>query len=155
SDLTVVRDDAHGDVVVLAGAVALAGQLAHPRDQRGEQVRLPARELALHHRGDALEPHAGVDGRLGQRRHAPAGVAVELHENQVPELQPPVALAGRALAGPARFHLRARQMVALVEVDLRARAARPRVAHGPEVVLLTQPQDALIGEPGDLLPEGE
>src|SRR4029450_11077273 len=106
-------------------------------------------------RSDALEPHAGVDGRLGQRRHAPAGVAIELHEDQVPELQPPVALAGRALAGSAGRYLRARQMVALGAGALRARATRPRVALGPEVVLLTQTQDALIGEPGDLLPEGE
>ena len=151
----VVGDDAHGDVVVRVAPGTLAGQLAHPRDERREQVGLPAGELALHDRGDALQTHAGVDGRPRQRRHAPAGVAVELHEHEVPDLEPAVALAGRPLARPPGRLLGARQVVALVEMDLRAGAARPGVAHRPEVVLLAQAQDAVVLQPGDLLPQGE
>ncbi len=116
-------------------------------------MRNVVRHLALQDRGDALEPHAGVDRRPRQRRHRAARVAVELHEDEVPDLEPPVALARGAEAPAARGFPGAREMVALVEVDLRARAARPRVAHRPEVVLLAEPEDVGVAEPGHLLPQ--
>jgi len=113
------------------------------------------RALALHDGGDALQAHAGVDGRPRQRRHRAAGVAVELHEDEVPDLEPPIALArGTEALAPSR-DFRARQIVTLVEVDLRAGAARSRVAHRPEVVLLAETQDAVVGKAGDRPPEIE
>src|SRR5205085_9363248 len=44
---------------------------------------------------------------------------------------------------------------ALVEVDLRARPTRPRVAHGPEVVFLAETKDAILGETRHRFPEVE
>src|SRR5262249_57258682 len=44
---------------------------------------------------------------------------------------------------------------ALVEVNLRARAARTGVSHRPEVVFLAQAKDPVFPEAGDLLPERE
>ena len=90
---------------------------------------------------------------LGKRRHRAAGVAVELHEDEVPDLEPAVAVARRAEALPACLLLGARQVLALVEVDLRARAARTGVAHRPEVVLLPEAEDAVVAHSRDLLPE--
>ena len=38
-------------------------------------------------------------------------------------------------------------------IDLGARPARARVAHLPEVVLVAEPVDPVVGQPGDLAPE--
>ncbi len=95
-----------------------------------------------------------IDGR-GSGVSVPARVTVELHEDEVPDLQPAIALAGGAEAPAARGHLGAGDVIALVEVDLRARAAGPGVAHRPEVVLLAQAQDAVVAEARHLLPEPE
>ena len=65
-------------------------------DQIAEQIDLVVRMHALQHRGDALQPHAGVDRGLGQRMHLAVLVAVELHEDQVPDLDVAVAVGVRA-----------------------------------------------------------
>ena len=49
----------------------------------------------------ALEAHARVDVLLRQRRQRPVGVQLELHEDEVPELEEAVALAARRAVGPA------------------------------------------------------
>src|SRR5439155_23018629 len=100
-----------------------------------------------------MEAHVPVEPALGQGRDVPRRGPVELHEDEVPDLEPPVALAGGAEAFPSRLPEGARQLVALAKVHLRAGAAGPGVAHGPEVVLLTQAQDAVVGHAGDLLPQ--
>jgi hypothetical protein len=46
-------------------------------------------------------------------------------------------------------------VLTLVEVHLRARAARTGLPHRPEVVLLAQAQDALVAEARHLLPQPE
>ena len=43
-----------------------AGQIGDVHDDRAEQVDLVIVVRALQHRGDALEPHAGVDRRPRQ-----------------------------------------------------------------------------------------
>ena len=150
----VVGDDAHGDVVRgIGAAVRLARQRGDAIDQRAQQVGVVVRELALHDRGDALEPHAGVDRRPRQGRPGSGRVAVELHEHEIPDLEPAVTLASRAETLPAGRLFRARQVIALMEVDLRARTAGAVIAHGPEVVLLAEAQDPVVPEAGDLLPE--
>ena len=151
----VVGDDPQRDVVLGVPPVRLAGQLRGPVDERAQEIRVVVRRFALEHRGDALQPHAGVDRRPGQRAHGPAGVAVVLHEHEVPDLEPAVALAGRAETRAAGRHLGARQVIALVEVDLRAGAAGAGLAHGPEVVLLAQTEDAVVAEAGHLFPQRE
>ena len=66
-------------------------------DQRLEQVDLVVGMHVLHHRRNALQPHAGVDRRLGQRMHRAGLVAVELHEHVVPDFDVAVAVfVGRA-----------------------------------------------------------
>ncbi len=150
-----VGDHLHRHVVLLARAIGLAREGADMRDQRGEEVGVVVRHPSLQDRGDALEPHAGVDGRPGQRRQRAGGVAVVLHEDQVPDLQPAVALACRTEAGAPRPLLRAGEVVSLMEVRLRGRAAGPRVAHRPEVVLLAQTKDSVVGQPRHRLPQCE
>ena len=119
----VVGDDAHRRARSVGAHVRLA---AHRRDilqQRLEQVGVVVALDALQHRGDAFEAHAGVDGRGGQRHQRATGLPVELHEDVVPDLH----------HGTVVFH----------EVDLGTPAARPGVAHLPEVVLGAEFADAI------------
>ena len=152
-----IGNDPHGDVLlrIAARSVGLPGQPLHVGDERPQEVGLVVRVLPLQHCRDALEPHTGVDGRPRQRGKRPARITVVLHEDQVPDLEPAVALARGTQAASPRLLLRAGQMVALVEVHLGAWPAGPGVAHGPEIVLLSQAQDAVIRQPGHILPEPE
>ena len=50
--------------------------------------------LALDNGGDSLETRAGVDGGLGQRRYCAGSVAIELHEDQIPDFDVAAAVAG-------------------------------------------------------------
>ncbi|MNG87576.1 hypothetical protein D3C79_463900 [compost metagenome] len=84
----VVGDDAQGLVAQILGADDLGGLL----DQRLEDVDLVVGVHALHDGGDALQAHAGVHGRTGQRLHGAVSLTVELHEDHVPDLDETVAV---------------------------------------------------------------
>ncbi len=135
----VVRDHLHGDVRGLAPAERHPGHLLGPPDDRPDEVGVEIRADVLNDGGDALQPHAGVDAGFGQRRHEAGGIAVELHEHQVPDLQEPVAVAAHGALGPP-----AAVGCAAVDDDLGAGPAGAGVAHGPEVVLLSEAHDAVV-----------
>ena len=109
-------------------------------DDRPEDVDLEVRPHALQRGGGPFEAHAGVDVLLGQRLELARADAVELGEDEVPDLDflDPVAVvedlgAGAADAvGPVR-----------------------RGAGGPEVVVLAHPGDPVRGEPDLLVPDVE
>jgi hypothetical protein len=94
-------------------------------------------------------------------RSSPAPVAaaaplllcsIELHEDEVPDLHPALAVGRGLLAeGCGR-----RLAIAGEEVELGARTARTGLAHLPEVVARHpgDADDAVVGEAGDLLPDG-
>ena len=141
-----------GDHPVAGAAGALgghAGRLDRGGDQRPEEVDVVVVVDALEHRGDPLEPHAGVDRRPRQVDALAAGQLLELHEDQVPDLDEAVAVGVRA-AGRAAGNVRT-----VVVEDLRAGTARAGVAHLPEIVAGRDADDALFGQAGDLLPQVE
>jgi len=147
----VVGHHAHPDVVVAVGAVPPARELLRGADDGEHLVDLVHVVDALEQVGRALEPHAGVDVLLAQfpeQREVllpPAGAALVLHENQVPDLQVAVLVHHRAaLAAVLR---------PAVDVDLRARPRRPGLTRGPEVVLHAAALDPLVRQAGDGLPE--
>src|SRR4029453_5077742 len=93
-------------------------------------------------------PHAGVDARRGQPDDGAVGPLLELHEDEVPQLDEPVAVAGGiALGTPAA------DVGAVIVVDFRARTAGPGVAHPPEIVLLAVAKDPRGVHAGLALPE--
>ncbi len=123
---------------------ALRGDPVH---DRLVAVRLVDRDDSLEDARRALEAHAGVDVLLRERRDRAVGVQLELHEDEVPELEVPLAgAARRALRSPA-----AKRLAAVVE-ELGVRPARPGAADRPEVVGAVEADDALGRHP-DLLPE--
>ena len=93
-----------------------------------KQIDVVVRMHMLQHRREALQTHTGIDGRLGQRMHHAALVAVELHEHVVPYLDVAVAVFSRAAWRTAS------NMFAVVVKDLGAGSARTGVAHHPEIV---------------------
>jgi hypothetical protein len=116
------------------------------RQDVSEQVGVVVRLHALQHRAHPLEAGAGVDRRRRQRGQRAVGLlALELHEHQVPDLEPALPRS-RVGVGQARRAVH-------VVVDLGARAARADVAGRPEVVLLAQADDAVVAEAGDLAPQ--
>ena len=121
----VVGDHPHRDVAFGIGSVGDAGQLADALQERHEEIGVVVRVFLLHHRGDALEPHSGVDRGRGQRGQRAVGAALELHEHVVPDLDL------RVVAGAADV------------VDLRAAAARAGVAHLPEVIVGSELENAI------------
>jgi len=108
-------------------------------EQRDEHVRVVVGAAVLQDRHQPLETHAGVDVLVGQRPQRAALLAVELDEDQVPDLDH---------VRVVRVHERGRVPAAAdaVVVQLRARPAGPHVAHLPEVVGLAAGQHALRGQ---------
>ena len=145
-----VGDDADRDVALVAGRIFPPGHLGGALDEGHEQVGVEVAALALDDGGDALEAHAGVDGRPRQGPEDAVGALVELHEDEVPELDKAVAPLFDQTEGIARLDVRPE-----VVVDLGTGAARPGIAHGPEVVLLAVAEDPLPGDADLLGPEAE
>ncbi len=86
----------------------------------------------LHHAGQTLQTHAGINVGACQTLVVALAVGIELTEHQIPDLHIAVAVAAHA-AG----RLAAAVLGAAVKVDLGAGAARAG-AMLPEVVFLAQ-----------------
>ena len=142
-----VGDHPVGDPVLAIGVGARA--LGRGLDQRPQHVGRIVVVRALQEGRDPLQPHPGIDARPGQRDPLAGAGLVELHEDEVPDLDEPVAVLVRAARRPAR------DMVAMVVEDLRARPARPGLAHRPEIVAGGDPENPLLAEAGDLAPQIE
>ncbi len=98
-----------------------------------EQVDLVVAVHMLQDGRQALQAHARVHARCGQRRDVALLVHVELHEHVVPDFDETVAIfIGRT--GRATGNVRA-----VVVENFRARAAGAGVGHHPEVVGLVAP----------------
>ena len=139
----VVGYDAHGHVDLLVRSVGEAAQLADFADDGLEHVGVVVGVLALHDADQALKAHPGVDDAVGQRFERAVGLAVVLHEYQVPyfyDLR--VVLVDELRAGHGRFLL----FGARVNVDFGAGAAGAGVAHFPEVVVAVAVDDVVLGE---------
>ena len=131
-----IGDHPQRDVGVRVAAVLAAGLRRDSTQHRAEQVRVVVGPDSLKHRRHPLQARAGVDRRVRQGRAPAVLVAVELHEDQVPDLK----VAARIVPFlPAHLG----QVRRGVDEDLAARTAGPGVAHGPEVVLLAAAQDPL------------
>ncbi len=147
----VVRDHAVGRVDVAdVGLAELAavpvrggGRLLDRREDRREDVAVVVAALALQDAREAFEPHAGVDVLGRQDFQRAVGLAVELDKHVVPDLDH----VRVRLVHQLRHHPRREAHHHLpIDMDLRARAARPRVAHLPEVVLHVAGDDPLGGQ---------
>ncbi len=144
---SVVGQDAERDVLLGARTRLDAGGGRRGPEELDELGGLPHRIDPLQHRHDALEPGPGVDGRPGKRRLGPVGGLIELHEDQVPELEE--SLAGRVTQGATVVA----ELGTPVVVDLGTRAIGAGVGHPPPVVLVAQALDPFARDPDPVPPD--
>ncbi len=116
-------------------------------DHMAEHVGFKDALDTLKDRGHPLEPHPRIDRGARQRFLLAVTALLVLHEHQIPELEEPVAVFFR------RARRAAPDMIAAIDKDFRARTARARIAHRPEIVRSGNTDDLVIGKPGDLFPE--
>ena len=82
-----VGDDLVAEALALEGVRVVTEELAHPGVDRGEQVGVVVGRDLLEDARQALETEPGVDARERQRDPT-VGLLVELHEHEVPDLEP-------------------------------------------------------------------
>ena len=104
------------------------------------QVAVVIGGLVLHDGGHALKAHARIEVAVRQLRHGAVLLAVVLGKHEVPELKEAVAVAAGLAVGAA-----ATDLLAHVKVDLGAGTAGAGGAGGPEVVVLAQAGDVILG----------
>ena len=134
------------DAVLLSLRGHARGRLGRG-NQRLEQIDLVIGVHALEDRRHALQAHAGVDRGLGQVDAIAGAALLVLHEHEIPEFQEAVAVRIGTARGAAR------DLVALVEEDLRAGSARARVTRRPEIVAGGDTDDLVVREARHLLPD--
>ena len=93
-----------------------------------EQVDVVIGRHILQDAGDTLQAHSRIDVRARQPIHFSACVSVKLRKHEVPDFQVPITVLIGTSRG-ASLHRRT-----TVEKDFRARTARSRIAHHPEVI---------------------
>ena len=140
-----IRDHSKIDIGIRAATVLDSRQLGRGLQNGSKQIGVIVGVDPLEHRRHPLQTGAGVDGRVGQRIHLAAPVAVVLHEDQVPDLQIATTL------GPF-FPLHRRQLGVDVDKDLATGATGTGLTHGPEIVLGAAPQDPFGRQIRELLP---
>ena len=146
----VVGDDAHGHFHIAALSVLMTGEGFHLADEAGEDVRLVVALLVLQDHAQALEAHARVDVLGGEGLQVAIGLALILHEHQVPDFDDLVVVGVHQLVAG---HFGDLLVAAQVDVDLGAGTAGAGVAHFPEVVVLVAGEDVVgrkVLEPGGL-----
>ena len=138
----VVGDDAQGaaGAGVIVGVIGLAADLLTELDEVLHQIAVVVGGLVLHDGGHALQAHARIEVAVRQLRHGAVLLAVVLGKHEVPELKEAVAVAAGLAVGAA-----ATDLLAHVKVDLGARTAGAGGASGPEVVVLAQAGDVVLG----------
>ena len=144
-----VRDDAQGHIVLVALAVVGAGDLADLVGDVHDGIHIEEGVHVLHHAGQALQAHAGIDVLLLELGVVVVTVVIELGKDVVPDLDIAVAVAAHGAAG-----LAAAVLGAAVIVDLGAGAAGTGAVL-PEVILLAEAEDAVLRDADLLVPDVE
>ena len=152
----VVGNDTHGDVYLLLlvhalavrtfreGVVVLpAGEPLNLGNDRCEDIRIIVGVLSLHQAHQTLEAHTGINHVHLQRFETAVSLAVELHEDNVPDFDDlRMILVDEFFTGHFRFLFLRTE----VDMNLRARPAGSRIAHLPEVVMLVAIDDMVLRE---------
>src|SRR5688500_6435068 len=153
--------------------IGLPAAIGNPRnrldalDQWYEEVGVIVVRNRLHHSGDALQSHACIDRRFGERNESAVLLPVELHEDEIPDLEEAARLCSlderitgeiiqvesRPLTRRTSRKTPVRRDLRKIDVDLRAWAAWPGVGHLPEVVVRSKSVNSGIGNSSDLAPE--
>ncbi len=145
-----IGNDAQHGIGAGIGARGHAEHAGGVLDDGVDQVGIVVGDLSLQDGGDAFEAHAGIDRGTRQGVQFARGVAIVLHEDEVPDFDKASAgIIGELLVFAAGFG----GFDAEIVMNFGARAAGAGFAHLPEVVLLIEAEDAAFGNAGDFLPK--
>ena len=134
----VVHDNAHGHIGFFRVTIFDASLLGHHLNQRLEDVCIIVRVLALDGTHQTLKAHTGVNHVHGKILQRTVGLAVELHEDDVPDFNHlGIVLVHQLTTG----HLRLLLGRTAVQVNLGTGSARTGITHFPEVVMLVAVDD--------------
>src|SRR5207248_1919648 len=78
--------DPKRDVGSLVGVVLHPEQIRRPIDDWPQQIRVVVRKMALQNSRNTFEAHAGVDRWSRQRCERSIYRAIELHKDEIPDL---------------------------------------------------------------------
>ena len=82
----------------------------------------------LQHRTDSLQAHTGIHRRLRQFFHGAIGMAIKLHEHDIPDFNVTIAIFFR------RSRRSAPNVIAMIVENFGTRTARTGIAHLPEII---------------------
>ncbi len=139
----VIGDHLVAEALALDGLGVVTDELRQALDDRHEQIGPVVRVDALDCGRQALEPGAGVNALEREGREGPVRRPIELHEDEVADLQP-----ARAVLRMVRDALRPLgELDTAVVVQLAAGPAGAGLAHAPEVLLVADRDVAPAHEP--------
>src|SRR5438874_12235107 len=125
-----VSDYAQGGIFFVVLSVAGIGKLGKAINDGTEDIGVKDRFFALQDHSEALHAHAGIDILLGQGCARAIKVLVELHENEVPNLQVAFTFAARLTISST-----AAMFDAAIIVDFGVRTTRARgTGRAPPVI---------------------
>ena len=127
----------------------LLGKIGRGLNQMHHQIRVVIVVLPLQHCANALQPHARIDRGFGQENARTVFALLELHENEVPNLDEPVTVFIRTARRSAS------DFRPVIVKNFRTRPARSGVAHRPEIVGRRNTDDALLRQTCDFLPQAK
>ena len=133
----VVGDDPHCDVHVLVFSILLAGEFLNLVNHSGEDIRVVVALFALECHTKAFKAHSRVHISVWKQFKRTVSLAVILHKDEVPDFNHEVVSLVHELGARNCLSL---LVASEVDVNLRARTARTRVTHFPEVVVLVAEQ---------------
>ena len=139
-----VGNQTDGHVVLVILFVGLVSQIAHVLTQSVQGIHVKDGIHILHHNGQTLQAHTGIDILLLQGGVVAGAIVLKLGEHVVPHFHITIALATNLTVRAA-----AAVLLTAVVVDLRARAAGT-CAVLPEVIRLTKTENT-IGRNADFL----
>ena len=144
-----VGHHAHGHVFLRIRPIRRAGHRGNGLYHGLEDIGVIVGRLALKSHAKTLEAHAGINDTGRQILQAAVGLAVELHEHEVPDFDDlRVVVVHHVPSG----HLGLLFLAAQVDVDFGARSAGPCIAHLPEVIVLVAVDDMVFRK--ELFPIG-
>ena len=144
-----VGNQTDGNVLRLVLLIFRMGELADLVPEGAHSIHVKDGIHILHHAGQTLQAHAGVDVLLLQLGIMVMAVVVKLGKYVVPDLHVAVAVAAYGTAG-----LAAAVLLASVVVHLRAGAAGSRAVL-PEIILLAEAENPLRRDADLLIPDIE
>jgi hypothetical protein len=132
----VIGDDPEGNVRFRIPAIGDLADRFHLFKDGLEEIGLIIAPDVLKDRCDSFQTHSRIDTGFFDRMKGSSRIPIELHKDKIPEFQKPVALTSHLTIGTTTT-----DTFPLIDHEFRAGAAGPCLSHGPEVILLPQPDD--------------